>query len=214
MEPGETWDGEIYNHGWSLQRTVSAVKKWDPFDTTQLIFMNYDKVNKDPFEDRFGTPEPDDYDIGTFITTVPTTLIHDFDEMERLHDVYVKEGYEGIILRNPQGLYKKGGRSSDLLKFKKFEEDEFEIISTGVEVQTINNDTYNCIMFRCKTKMGAEFNCRPKGTLAYRQEMLEKANTYIGKQLTVRYFALTDSTQGSGQGVPQFPVGIIVRDYE
>jgi DNA ligase-1 len=38
--------------------------------------------------------------------------------------------------------------------------------------------------------------------------MLRRAAELIGKRLTVRYQELTDG------GVPRFPVGVAVRDYE
>jgi hypothetical protein len=47
-----------------------------------------------------------------------------------------------------------------------------------------------------------------------REELLKIANKLIGRNLTVRYQALTDDTEGEGKKVPQFPVGICIRDYE
>ena len=38
------------------------------------------------------------------------------------------EGYEGIMVRNQKASYKIDKRSYDLLKYKTFEDDEFEII--------------------------------------------------------------------------------------
>ena len=38
--------------------------------------------------------------------------------------------------------------------------------------------------------------------------MLENAEDDIDKKLTVKFFELTD------EGVPRFPVGLVVRDYE
>jgi len=210
MKVGDVWDGEVYKHGWSLQRIVSATKKLNPKDTPQLQFWNYDVVDDRPFKDR--------YTAGGFtvghVKSVETQTINDESEMERLHDKFVQDGFEGLILRDPEGLYAKGNRSSTLLKYKKFQDEEFEIIGTDVEAQTINGHDYNCIMFRCKIKAGAEFNVRPRGSLIYRQEMLKNRNAYIGKMLTVRFFTYTDETQGKGQKVPQFPVGITTRDYE
>ena len=211
MEIGDVWDGEIYKHGWSLQRIIAAVKKYNPIDTERLEFWRYDIINENTFENRY---KIEDSDPGIFIKQVDIYTVENEAELKRLHDKFVQEDYEGLILRNPQGLYKKGNRSADLLKYKAFQEEEFEIIGTGVETQKINSDSYNCIMFKCRTEMGAEFSCRIKGTLIDRQEMLKEADSYIGKQLTVRFFTYTDDTVGSGKKVPQFPVGITIRDYD
>jgi len=39
-------------------------------------------------------------------------------------------------------------------------------------------------------------------------KLFEEGNNYIGKQLTVRAQELTN------EGIPRFPVGISIRDYE
>ena len=52
------------------------------------------------------------------------------------------------------------------------------------------------------------FDVRPKGTLEERKEMLLNGESYLNKNLTVKFFELTD------RGVPRFPVGISLRDYE
>jgi DNA ligase-1 len=49
---------------------------------------------------------------------------------------------------------------------------------------------------------------RPEGTLEVRRKFLEEKDRYIGKQLTVRFQNLT------ALGIPRFPVGVVVRDYE
>ena len=216
---GSPLDGELYYHGWSLQRIISAAKAWND-DTPLLEYWVYDiPVEKVPFLERnrillntvpSNQPSPIQY-----VETIGLTGEHD---MKRIHDRYVQEGFEGLIIRNYQGMYTLGHRSVDLQKYKEFMDAEFEIIDTYPEQQTITTEAgiqkYTCIMFTCRTKDGAEFNCRPKGTLKLRQQWWNDREAFIGKPLTVRYQTLTDDTQGSGKKVPQFPVGICVRDYE
>jgi DNA ligase-1 len=40
----------------------------------------------------------------------------------------MEEGYEGIMVRNPNSPYEISKRSSYLQKYKEFDDDEFEII--------------------------------------------------------------------------------------
>ena len=58
-----------------------------------------------------------------------------------LHDYYVEKGFEGLILRNKLGPYLLGFRSNDLMKFKAFQDDEFEICgykeASGEDIGTI-----------------------------------------------------------------------------
>jgi hypothetical protein len=63
-------------------------------------------------------------------------------------------------------------------------------------------------MWRCITPKGVEFGCRPEGTREDRQELFRKGAEYVGKMLTVKYQNLTPD------GVPRFPVGKTIRDYE
>jgi DNA ligase-1 len=121
------------------------------------------------------------------------------------HDKYVQSGYEGIMVRNSESLYKMNYRSKDLQKFKEFLDEEFEIIS-GKEA---TGEDAGTIIFLCKTNKNHEFYVRPRGSRELRKYMFENLERYIGKQLTVRYQNLSEDKQ-----IPRFPVGITVRDYE
>jgi DNA ligase 1 len=53
----------------------------------------------------------------------------------------LEEGYEGIMLRSPDGLYKHGRattKSAELLKLKRFEDSEAEILSIYEEMHNAN----------------------------------------------------------------------------
>ena len=65
-----------------------------------------------------------------------------------------------------------------------------------------------CVIWGCETPDGQTFRVRPRGTQEDRKVLFQNGNDYIGKMLTVRYQELTD------EGVPRFPVGIAIRDYE
>lgn len=115
---------------------------------------------------------------------------------------YIQGGYEGIMLRNVEGIYRTNYRSNDLQKYKEFFEDEFEIVGFG-EGEGRDQGT---IIWNCVTSGGREFSVRPKGTIEYRKELFNNAHKYVGKMLTVIYQELSE------QGVPRFPVGKAIRD--
>lgn len=209
LEVGDVRDGEIYKHGWTFQKIVSLVKKYKP-ETLELEYWIYDIPKTDKtFEERFMSIKKP-----KALKFVETIIINSEKEVYEYHNKYVKEGFEGVIIRNLEGLYKFAARSKDLQKYKEFFDDEFEIIGVNPEKQTINGKHYNAIMYECKTKDGGEFKVRPRGTLEDRTELMKIADSLIGEMLTVRYQALTDDTQGKGKKVPQFGVGICIRDYE
>jgi DNA ligase-1 len=117
------------------------------------------------------------------------------------HNWWVARGFEGIIIRNHAGLYTFGQRSHDLLKLKNFVDAEFTIIGA-------NEDADGGVVWVCRTDRGDAFGVRPKGTLEDRQNSLASWESMVGKKLTVRYQNFSE------KGVPIFPVGIGVRDYE
>lgn len=212
-------DGELYHHGWSLQRITSAAKKYKE-DTLDLQFWMFDYI-PDEYKD-WGNMRRWAVLITRAEKCVPrnyakltkTRTVKEKSFIQKLHDEYVLEGYEGIIIRNAEAPYIFGKRSKDLQKYKEFLEDEFKIVDTYCETNTINGVTLNSICFRCETSNGEVFETRPRGTLEHRAKMWEDRDSYIGKMLTVRYQALTDPNVGNGREVPQFPVGIVIRDYE
>lgn len=116
------------------------------------------------------------------------------------HTEYVLQGYEGLIFRNLDSVYKLGRRVNDLLKYKEFEDDEFEVVNV---VEGVGSEA-GAAIFICKTKDGKEtFNVRPRGSIEKRRKQYENRKKYIGKKLTVRYQPLTKE-----EIRPRFPVGI------
>ena len=113
-------------------------------------------------------------------------------------------GYEGVIIRNKKGLYRLATRSEDLQKFKEFEDAEFSIVGF---TEGEGNEK-GAVIWICETEEKKKFRVRPKGTVDDRKELFKKGQTYVGKMLTVKYQELTD------EGIPRFPVGLAIRDYE
>ena len=135
---------------------------------------------------------------------VETLLLDDKRYVETQHDVYARQGFEGIMIRDPQGKYTLAERSNKLLKFKKFQTEEYEIVGanegTGKDAGTV--------VWICKGGSTGTFAVRPTGSLAQRKQWFRNRDQYIGKMLTVKFQNLTE------YGFPRFPVGLGIRDYE
>ena len=217
LEDGQCTDGELYVHGWTFQRIISAVKKKRD-DTDLLEYHIYDSPHPTlAFEDRvpkrtgLTTMFPiycrewngKDFHLKN-IKFVETVDIENQEEFNIYESKFVQDGYEGMMVRNQNSAYKYKHRSYDLQKVKRFVDDEFEIIGgkdgSGREA--------GLVVYKCITSDGFEFDVRPRGTHEERAHVFKNLNDYIGKYLTVRYQELTDD------GIPRFPVGIAVRDYE
>lgn len=198
-------DGELYKHGVLFETLVSWVKKPKIKERTQLEFHYYDCIIRTDTnlnqQDRL--MRLDDIS-GDNLISVQWFEAEDREFLDRYTEMYLQKGYEGIILRNPKGIYKVAKRSRDLLKYKNFVDDEFEIIG----YKDGEGKERGAVIWICKTKDGKEFDVRPTGTYESRQELFKNGDTYIGKLLTVKYQNLTDD------GKPRFCVGKTIRDYE
>ena len=125
--------------------------------------------------------------------------------IEIMHDEYILQGYEGIMIRNAQGIYKLNYRSVDLQKYKCFIDNEYRIIDVK---EATGNDKGTAIFVCEDEKIKETFAVRARGTRESRAHYWTNSDEFIGKLLTVRYQNLTE------YGLPRFPVGIAVRDYE
>ena len=215
LSEGQATDGELYVHGWTFQRIISAVKK-KRADTDLLEYHIYDSPHPTlTFEERLpqyglsgGMAFPEYCQswsiIGKNIKFVRTQSINSEDEFDAHEQHFVSQGYEGMMVRNQKSLYKYKNRSYDLQKVKRFVDDEYRIIGgkdgSGREA--------GLVIFKCVTSDGLEFDVRPRGSHEERRAMFKNLENYLEKYLTVRYQELTDD------GRPRFPVGIAVRDYE
>lgn len=129
------------------------------------------------------------------IVLVETKKCDDKDMAYKFLEDYTSKGFEGLMLRNYDGLYEVNGRSKNLQKYKFFQDDEYEIIGakTGIGREA------GAVIWLCKTKQGKTFDVRPKGTIESRRKIYKDFKKYVGKMLTVKFFRFTK------EGIPLFP---------
>lgn len=204
------FDGELYTPDLHFEDIVGACRaniKPDESKFKRLNYHIYDIIptnehnTNDTFSDRYGVLESIFNDEYSFIKLVHTDTINSKSEIFEKHDEYASSHYEGIMIRNCAGIYQQS-RSYNLQKYKHFSDEEYEIVDVK---EATGNDAGTAIL-QCTTKEGTTFWVRPKGSREYRASLL--SNDVIKKMLTVRFQNLTD------KGIPRFPVGIIIRDYE
>ena len=198
-------DGELYNHKeLTFQEIVSAVKRHSEI-TPKIKYAVYDKpldgvTNKVRWRNIM-----DSYELLKDAPTYRVDWVY-CDNMEQIlkyHAKCVADGYEGVIIRNLDGLYEFGFRSNNLIKYKEFNDSEFEIIDV---VEATGRDAGTAI-FVCKCE-GGEFNVKPQGSRELRAKYFSEGNLLIGKKVTVQYQGLSDD------GIPRFPSAVAIRDYE
>ena len=210
MEVGDIYDGEIYVHGdITFQQLISYVKKLQP-ESKKLEYWVYDMANKDMAFSERRELQLIQMELVRQGQQPKVIFLADYPGIKGENEIYkkfghfVSKGYEGIIIRNMDGMYKFDYRSVDLQKYKEFIDQEFKIIG-GYEGEGLAEGN---VTFKCITKSGKEFGVVPKGSFKYRNKLWLDLPNLIGKEITVRYQTLSDD------GVPIFPVGVAIRDYE
>ena len=191
LKDGEYLDGECYAPNKTFEE-ITSMFKMNPKDLEFHVFDYFD-VNRPEltFEERKDR------------ITVDTFMVNKKSEVQGYHDLFVNQGHEGIMIRDASSTYEIGKRSNYLLKYKAFQTDEYEI----VDVKEGTGREKGTAIWVCKVG-DQHFSVRPEGTLEVRKRFLMEKDKYIGKQLTVRYQNLT------ALGIPRFPVGVAIRDYE
>lgn len=142
------------------------------------------------------------------------------EDVLKMHMVAVQLGYEGLILRDPAGLYKQGrstAREQGMVKVKMFEDSEAEILGHVMLMHNANEATTSEIGLTKRSshkankvetdKMGAlnvrdihtgvEFQI---GTGFTDTERLSHWEHHVGKIIKYKFFA------GGVKDKPRFPV--------
>jgi hypothetical protein len=209
LPPSLVLDGELYSDTLTFQEIVGLVKREtlktdDDVKQLQIKFHVYDIINETPYTVRY-TNLQHIFRKNKFkyLDLVLTERCDSEEHMKELHNSYVERGYEGVMVRNKDGLYKHA-RSIDLQKYKVFEDAEYKIVGY-TEGQGLEN---GCVIWTCITPEGKTFSVRPTGSREERQELFIEGDKYIGSMLTVKYQELSDDK------VPRFPVGRCIRTWE
>lgn len=201
-------DGELYNHNeLTFQEITSAVKRQSEM-TSKIHYVVYDKPVAD-WENYTRWRQLEEFErFGEFIDSPvsisPYRYCNNIEEVREYHRECVAEGYEGVIIRNLDGMYEFGFRSRNLIKLKDFDDSEFPIVDV---VEGTGRDAGTAV-FELSLPDGRTFKARPVGSFEQRKDYFDRALELVGKQCTVKYQGFSDD------GVPRFPVAIAVRDYE
>ena len=219
--PDAILDGEVFKNDWSLNKISGICRSQKTVnDGKDLQFYWYDIVDlEQSFSERWKIMQEwskelqlsdfDPYkyfsDSDLHIQFLPQELISGFENMKKLHDEWVKEGWEGAVIRNPDSVYKPGSRGNDWIKIKVYQDAEYPIVGLSEGLR----DEDMC--FILETPNGQRFNCKPIGDREQKQWYRDHIDELVGKNLTIKYFEMSGV---EGSEIPQQPIGICVRDYE
>lgn len=197
-------DGELYNHELhdDFNKIVSLVKKQKMSSEDENEIVKYVKYY---VYDMWDDNHPDltfserNRFINDHLKELPFVEIVETYEVSSSEDIddrfkeFIAHGYEGAIIRLDKPYEHK--RSKNLLKYKEFLDDEFEILSVN---RGKTNNMAESVTIRLKN--GNICNA----TLAFTDdkciEMMLYPDFYVKKMATVRYFGETND------GMLRFPV--------
>lgn len=216
--PDLTLDGELYNHTFrdNFDKLTSLINKKKP--TTEDLAESKEKLKFYIFDADIGKPAGfsarqacfkfiyyDNFENTDCVELVDTLLIEfDVDKVAEIASSFIEDGYEGAMIRLVDMLY-LNKRSKELLKWKEFQDEEFEILDI---TEGEGNRAGIASRVICKLPDGQTFTAMPNGTFEYCQKLLENKEEFIGKPGTVMFQNYTPA------GKPRFPKFKIVRDYE
>ena len=215
-------DGECYHHGYTLQQINSIARTQKVAkDLEVLQFYWYDIVDlNNPFKARlakmkslaselkeYGSEiswEPDRVfkENELRIQFIPQVEVSGWDNMMKLHNEYVSEGWEGLVIRDPERPYKPNGRTNDMIKIKVYKDDCFKVV--GKEAGLRGSED---MVFIMQMPDGRTFKAKPFGDREQKQEYWinfeEKYNGHIGE---CKFFYYSDD------GIPLQPAFKAFRD--
>ena len=190
---GLVLDGELYAHGISFQENMKLIKKYRKGQTEQVKYHVYDMVMDAPFSERYLTLAKL---VGGLehVELVHCQRIHSEQELVTVHQQYLALGYEGTMIRHSEEGYQVNKRSSQLLKYKDFLDEVYEVVDV---IPSESRPEQGIVV--CTSEYGS-FSCGMKFPHEAREEILRNKHMYIGQTAEVRFFEFTDS------GLPRFPI--------
>ena len=220
--PDYVLDGELYKHGKQLQEISGAARleknavncDWLEYYIYDIMLPNitfYDRLQilkeiKEELNLSFNPYkewEEDDLQV----QMVPQEKVSGYDAIMDLHNKYVEEGWEGVVIRNPDKVYGFGKRTNDMIKLKMYKDSEFKVINYELGLRGTED-----MVFICETPAGNTFKAKPLGDRLTKEEYVENFEKYYKNHTaTVKYFYYSNG--GDEQtGVPLQPALKSFRD--
>ncbi len=234
-------DGEIFVEG-TFQDVQHSVMMQTGSDKYTGIFTYYwfDYVKDDPekpYIDRIA-------DMKVYIEMHPEILNHPQAKIIPLYPVemttikeisdyetkILKDNFEGVMIRNPKGIYKMGrstGKDGILLKLKKFDDAEATVIGVQELMKNTNEKTTNALgASQRSSKKAGLIPMNKLGSLLVenakkqqfsigsgfnefdRQELWAEKDKLVGRLVKYKFFAVGE------KDAPRFPTFIGFRDAD
>jgi len=128
-------------------RTSSAVMSFENVDIENARLYIFDVWNSvGMYDDRYGEILERMDGFPSWVYAAPSALLHDMAMLNEYEGKRLEEGHEGVILRRRDQFYKFGRgtpKQGELIKLKRFEDMEAEIIAVHELMHNANEATIN-----------------------------------------------------------------------
>jgi ATP-dependent DNA ligase len=197
-------DGELYEKDLSLHQISSLIMKkyatteqikemekvsyyiFDMFDLKDLTLTykeRYSNLNKIFKKYKF-----------KYLKLVTCEMVNNFEKIKELDQEYILDGFEGVIVRNMDGIYKLNSKSYDVLRTKEFKKKDFIIIGAKQGVgQQKGAILWN---LQCLKNKNNNFWAIPIGSIKTRindyKKYTKNPDKYIGKKAIVKYIDISN----------------------
>lgn len=189
------FDGELYCHNMVRQELSSRVKRKNEKheDEKSIEYHIYDMINTKNKDMKYKKRYKElrihirDYKYIKLLKTIK------FDEInEKLAATYmenfIKEGYEGLIIRKSDGVYKQNYRSPSLMKYKQFDERD-AIIKDVIEGK---DGSEGCAIFKLKDEKKQKYKYYARGTMEEKKYWFENRDKLIGTKISLYHYGQTE----------------------
>lgn len=192
--PDVILDGELYSHDLEfnvINGTIRRELKQDTKEQTEIRnriqYFVYDVINGDIYKERASLLNNLSLEWPSYVLLLSGTYVSNLTTVSYFHNKYVKEGYEGAILRKVNAKYQEGKRTKDLLKVKEFQDAEYTILDI------IEGDGNNAGMAAKILIKDNEVEIYPNmvGSWDFCRKVLEEKESYIGGETTIKFFGRT-----------------------
>lgn len=206
--PDYVLDGELYKHGLTLQQISGLVRK-EKEQSPILEYYIYDIMDDSlVFRDRLTLLKEikEELNLGfepekiwepeeLKLQMVPHEKVSGWLNIEKLHNKYVREGWEGLVIRDPDRPYTYGGRTRDMIKVKMYRDDCFKVVGKEAGLRGAED-----MVFILQMKDGRTFKAKPFGDRAQKQEYWDNFESiYKGHLGECKFFYYSDD------GIPLQP---------
>jgi len=202
------FDGELYVHGWPIEKINSVVSRTvNPSPDAERIQFHIFDIADEKQPQYLRLYNLLQLSLHDPLVVCPHALCNNMREIMKTYDIFVQQGYEGIIVRHFAAGYARK-RSTFVLKFKPKKEDIY-LITSWKEEETVDGVPKRTLGALVCWDGTNHFSVGSGLTDGDRKNLWEMREDLPGKFARVQYQQITATNK-----VPRFPIFVSIVDKE